>query len=165
MTGLKNKEFMQLYESYHKDLSNFCNSLNYDRHEAKELMSETIVRALEGFDKLKKKSSFKSYLFSIAINIRKENLRKKNRVIPMRGLVQKGDTQRAEDYTIKQILAQLPQEQAEVFLLFEIVDMSLTEIAETLDSNLSTAKTRQSRARKKLKELLATEFNQHISNF
>ena len=43
--------------------------------------------------------------------------------------------------------------------------MPLAEIAKTLDTNLSTVKTRLGRARAALKELLASEFNQHITNY
>mgnify|MGYP006075695413 FL=1 len=167
MTKAKNNEFMQLYEEYHQDLSHFCRSLEHDTEDAKELMSETISRAFRGFSRLKDTSKFKSYLFGIASNTLKETIRKKSRVAPEPNVISINNSERsrAESHTVNQILNQIPTKQAEVFILFEIADMPLAEIAKTLDTNLSTVKTRLGRARAALKELLASEFNQHITNY
>lgn len=167
MTKAKNREFMQLYEEHHKELSHFCRSLEHDPEDAKELMSETISRAFTGFEKLKDRTKFKSFLFGIASNTLKEFIRKKSRPLPDAKVISlhSSDTKEAENHTINQIMAQIPAKQAEVFVLFEIVDMSLADIAKTLDCNLSTVKTRLSRAREALATLLNDEFKQHITNY
>ena len=167
MTKAKNKEFMQLYEAYHKELSHFCRSLEDDPEDAKELMSETICRAFTGFEKLKDPTKFKSFLFGIASNTLKEFIRKKYRTIQPRiaTLGYSISTDAAENHTLNQIMAQIPTKQAEVFVLFEIVDMSLADIAKTLETNLSTVKTRLRRAREALAALLNDEFKQHITNY
>jgi len=167
MTKAKNREFMQLYEMHHKALSNFCRSLEHDTEDAKELMSETISRAFTRFHSLKDKSKFKSFLFGIASNTLKEIIRKKSRPLPESKVINMHgkETSEAENHTINQIMAQIPAKQAEVFVLYEIVDMSLNDIAKMLNSNLSTVKTRLSRARVALAELLNDEFQQHITNY
>ncbi len=163
MTKAKNLDFMQLYEEYHKELSHFCRSLEHDPEDAKELMSETISRAFASFDKLKDRTKFKSFLFGIASNTLKEFIRKKSRTLPKAKVISLNgnETKEAENHTVNQIMAQIPAKQAEVFILFEIVDMSLADIAETLDTNLSTVKTRLSRAREAIAALLSDEFKQH----
>ena len=167
MTKSKNREFMQLYEEYHQELSHFCRSLEHDPEDAKELMSETISRAFTGFEKLKDRTKFKSFLFGIASNTLKEFIRKKYRPLPETKVINlhSNETRDAENHTINQIMAQIPAKQAEVFVLYEIVDMSLADIAKTLDANLSTVKTRLSRARSALAILLNDEFKQHITNY
>lgn len=167
MTKAKNRNFMQLYEACHKELSQYCRSLEHDPEDAKELMSETISRAYNGFHRLDDRTKFKSFLFGIASNTLKEFIRKKSRSIKPRlssmGYVESNEI--AENHTINQILAQIPAKQAEVFVLFEIADMSLADIAKTLDINLSTVKTRLSRAREALALLLKDEFKRHITNY
>lgn len=165
MSCPRNKEFMLHYHKHHQDLSNFCRSLERDPEQAKELMSETVSRAFVGFEKLKDPAKFKSFIFSIASNVLKETIRKKNRRLPFGNFLQKGNTSQAEDYTVQQILSLIPPKYAEVFVLFEIVDMPLNEISKVLGTNLSTVKTRLSRARKKLEELLQSEFSQYITHF
>jgi RNA polymerase sigma-70 factor (ECF subfamily) len=130
-------------------------------------MSETISRAFAGFEKLKDRTKFKSFLFGIASNTLKEIIRKKSRPLPEAKIISlhNSETKEAEKHTINQIMAQIPEKQAEVFILFEIVDMSLADIADTLDTNLSTVKTRLSRAREALATLLNDEFKQHITNY
>lgn len=167
MTKAKNREFMQLYEKHHQALSHFCRSIERDEEDAKELMSETISRAYINFEKLLDPRKFKSFLFGIASNTLKESIRKKSRtneqvkVVSIRGKA----TEQVEQHTINLILSKIPDKQAEVFLLFEIADMSLADITESLNLNLSTVKTRLSRARQSLVNLLSDEFQQHISNF
>lgn len=167
MTKAKNREFMQLYEEHHRELSHFCRSLEHDPEDAKELMSETISRAFTGFEKLKDRTKFKSFLFGIASNTLKEFIRKKSRPLPDAKVISidSRETKEAENHTINQIMAQIPAKQAEIFVLYEIVDMSLADIAKTLDTNLSTVKTRLSRAREALATLLSDEFKQHITNY
>lgn len=166
MTKAKNIEFMQYYEQYHLDLSHFCNSLERNRENAKELMSETISRAFEGFNRLEDKSKFKSYLFGIAANTLKETIRKKNRTLPETRVVSiSKSTSKSEEYAVNLILKEIPEKQAEVFVLFEIADISLVDISETLGVNISTVKTRLSRARMALRSLLQDEFNQHIKHY
>jgi RNA polymerase sigma-70 factor (ECF subfamily) len=167
MTKAKNREFMQLYEMHHKELSNFCRSLEHDPEDAKELMSETISRAFMRFNNLRDQSKFKSFLFGIASNTLKEFIRKKSRPLPEPKVINLygNESKDAENHTINQILGQIPAKQAEAFVLYEIVDMSLIDIAKSLDINLSTVKTRLSRARVALAELLHDEFKQHITNY
>ncbi|PCJ64167.1 MAG: hypothetical protein COA58_14385 [Bacteroidetes bacterium] len=167
MTTAKNNEFMLLYTQHHSDLSNFCRSLEHDVEDAKELMSETVSRAFVGFTRLKDKSKFKSYLFGIASNTLKEFIRKKSRPLPETKVISLHHTEvdRIENHSVNQIMCQIPAKQAEVFVLFEIVDMSLTDIANSLNTNLSTVKTRLSRARVSLANLLEEEFKQHITNY
>ena len=60
-------------------------------------------------------------------------------------------------YVFKKILNQLPENQREIFVLFEINDLSLNEISEIENIPLSTVKTRLSRAREALAEIYKDE--------
>lgn len=165
-TKTKN-EFLELYKAYHQDLSNYCRSMVYHEDAAKDLMGESVMRALEAFEKLNDKQRFKSFLFGIASNVFKEQLRKmQSEQKHLDSLVAGVDELKGgEDAQLDKLLSLISVEQAEVFVLYEISDLSLKEIAEVLNENLSTVKTRLKRGRENLKAKLSKEFEQHINYF
>lgn len=157
---------MQLYEAHHQDLSRFCSSLIWDKDKAKDVMSETILRAYQNFEKVESAEKFKSYLFAIAANVHREYKRKYPNAVELDAESSSTiEMKFGEQHAIQKILALLPPKQAEVFTMYEVLDQSLETIADTLDTNISTVKTRLRRARQQLEKILSSEFKQHITHF
>ena len=73
--------FLRLYEPVHESFARFCHARAYGLMEAEDLISESILCALEQFHQLKEEKAFLSYLFSIATNL----LNKKNRRLKFGG--------------------------------------------------------------------------------
>jgi len=158
----KNKkqiEFMKMYEEIHASFVRYCKAKSYGIMDCKDLVNETILRAFEGFDKLKNKDSFSSYLFNISSNIIKNELRKKyrnnNKVIINKELhVENSSIQKFEIDLLYRALAKLPDEQKEAIILFEISGYSIKEISEIHKSSVSAIKQRLKRGREKLALIL-----------
>lgn len=156
-------EFMTLFEPAKDRLWRFCLSINYNREDAKEVLSQTVFEAYSNFAKLKNKGAFLGWLFTIAhrtnARLRKDK-RRRAEIDPEyfdslpahSSAFDSSDV--AELYTA---MAQLPDEQREAIVLCEIMGFSREEAAEVLSSNADTVQKRIWRARKKLHELLSDD--------
>jgi|SRR6185437_2317232 len=157
----RQKQFMALYSPNHARLSRFCRAISHDNDEAKDLLSETALRAYENFGSLRKPESFVYYLFGMASRLH----RKKTRRLKFRGVFSQEQAENIIDRSARpddglelqllfEAMQKLPPEQCEALTLFEISGFSLIEISEMQRCSLSAAKARISRGRLKLAKIL-----------
>jgi len=157
----KQKKFLALYEPNHQHLQRYCESILKDPVEAKDLVSETVLLAYERLDSLRKEKSFRYFLFGIARNlIRRQQRRKKFwGVFNTKKAEQiSAKTQKAMNPDVQllyQALDQLPENQKEAIILFELVGYKIKEIAEIQATSISNVKQRLARGRKKLSHILS----------
>ncbi len=151
---------MTLYEPVHDRFERFCRARVYGEMDYKDLMNETICVAYEKFHKIKHKRSFLQFLFGIAIRILANANRKMKPATGMsEDLVQVPDVnsnaaRNIEVRILYETLAQLPTDQKEALILFEITGFSIKEISKIQDATESAIKQRLSRGRRNLAELL-----------
>jgi len=161
-------EFMRLYEPLHRRLSNYCRSMSRNRSDADDLLNDTILAAYEQFDKLENPVRFAGYLFTIASNLFKKQLRRKR----FRGKYDEKEALLLEDLSIDtetraelsivmQKMELLPSLQREVLILFHISDLPLEEIRNIQGGSLSAVKQRIKRGRERLMQL-CTERQQTV---
>lgn len=157
----KQNEFMHLYEPYHLGFVKYCKAQSYGIIEYEDLVNESITRAFESFGSIKNKSAFAGYLYGIAKNIIKAELRKRKTKeksdlfkIDQNLMIENQAEQKFEIEVLYKALAQLPDHQKEAVILFEIAGYSIKEIAEMQKSGISAIKQRLKRGRTKLSEIL-----------
>lgn len=93
----KNQQtFLALYEPVHESFARFCHARAYGLIEAEDLISETIVVALENFHALKNEQAFLAFLFSIASNI----VNKTNRRLKFKGDFNESKSLEIQDLSI-----------------------------------------------------------------
>jgi RNA polymerase sigma-70 factor, ECF subfamily len=155
------EEFLRLLLPLRDRLAHYARAVSRTREEADDLVSDAILAALEGFERLRNREVFASYLFRIASRLQK---RRRWR----RKLFGEYDEERAhaigsngpspesaaEVVMLHRALAALPDAQREAVVLFEISDLSLEEIREIQGGSLSAVKSRISRGRQQLARLL-----------
>lgn len=154
-------DFLKLYEPVHESFSRFCHAKSYGVLEAEDLISESVLAALEGFDKLKNKEAFLSFLFSIASNIVAKKIRRKKffgafnpvQVLKIESSEMAAD-KRLDIEILYSMLNKLPNNQKEALLLFEISGFSIKEVAQIQKASPDAVKQRLKRGRTKLAELL-----------
>ena len=158
------QQFLDLYEPVHESLARFCHARAYGLMEPEDLISESVLCALEKFGTLKNNEAFLSFIFSIATNI----LHKKNRRLKFRA-----DFHESEAFVIKDegidaatrldvailydALNELPKAQKEAVILFEISGFSIKEVAEIQKIKLSAAKQRLKRGREALAAIFKSD--------
>ena len=152
-------------------LYNFAQWLTQNRDEAEDLVQETYMKALKGFASFQPGTNFRAWIFRILRNTfltSRSGLRERV-TVPFddedREATLPADSQtpesemlsRADQQTVQSALERLPVPYREVILLSDLEEMSYLEIAETLAIPIGTVMSRLSRARKAMRELLASE--------
>lgn len=157
----KQEEFMRYYEPLHDRFVRFCKAKAYGAIDYNDLVNEAVLRAFEGFEKIRNKAAFPGYLYSIASNIVKTELRsKKNKEmveicsLPPALLEQNHALRKFEVEILYKALALLPEAQRDSIILFEINGYSLKEVCDIQEAGLSAVKQRLKRGRARLAELL-----------
>lgn len=154
------ERFLELYEPNHIRLSRFVQTLVWNKEDAKDIVSETILIAFEKFDQLKHPEMFLSFLFGISSRL----IKNKNRRLKFKGMF---FSKEAQEKTIEETsheglmkkelyraIDKLNHKQKEVIILFEISGFSIREIAEVQGMSESGVKSNLTRGREKLALLL-----------
>jgi RNA polymerase sigma-70 factor (ECF subfamily) len=164
--GTKQREFLALLMPVLPKLSRFCQAMCRDKHgpqseRAKDLVSETILKAYEHFDKIREPNAFLSYLFTIATRTNRHERVRSKKWQPISEIEMEAfaDERNAPDANadvahLYAALAKLPKKQREAIIMSEITGLKLEEVASIQSSSLSAVKSRVSRGRKKLATLL-----------
>jgi RNA polymerase sigma-70 factor, ECF subfamily len=157
LENFKQNQFLELYEPVHKQLSKYCRAISGNKENAEDLMNDTIITVLENMDKLKDRTVFKSYLFSIASNLNKMRFRRSkfHAEFNEKEIRQITDSYSNPEYQtefriIHETMLSLPQKLSETLILFHISDLSLEEIQTIQGGSLSGVKLRLKRGREKL---------------
>ena len=170
------RAFTELVSRYHVRLLNFIYRTIGDRDRAEDLVQETFIRVyrhLHRFDQTKK---FSTWLYTIAGNLAKNELRNRSRN-PLvlfqaikgtwdadnRPLEWEDNTYRPDDLyrkrhlkeTIDRAVAELPDHHRIVFVLRELEGKTYEEIADITGVNLGTVKSRLNRARNNFAQIVA----------
>ena len=173
----------RLILKYQNRIYNVILKICANRDDAAELTQETFVKVIENIDKFQGKSGFYTWTFRIAVNLTL-NYCKRNVKLGLKSLdADSEDRQWNPRARLKQLLtdedapdpAELAQNrelcelamkalmklddaQRTVIVLRDIENMNYAQIAGILDLRLGTVKSRISRARCNLREILETMF-------
>ncbi|MEN1761983.1 sigma-70 family RNA polymerase sigma factor [Anoxynatronum sibiricum] len=126
-----------------------------NQEDALDIIQESACKALLSVDSLRDTAQVKSWYCRIIINTSLDFLRKRKRMVVMdEQLLCQLDTGAVDHYSnfdVNQALEQLPEEYRSVIVLRFFEDLKLAEIAEVLQENVSTIKTRLYRSLKLLR--------------
>jgi RNA polymerase sigma-70 factor (ECF subfamily) len=172
--------FELLIESHQKKIYNLAFRMMGNYEDASDVAQEVFIKVYRSIYSFKESSSFSTWIYRIAVNVCLDQLRKKKkeRVISMNSRVVLGGTEmelQFEDTGIgpqeavertetKQSIARainnLNEDHKIAIILRDINGYSYEEIAQMLKCSLGTVKSRISRARHSLKDILLTEKEQ-----
>ena len=148
-------------------LYNFAHWLTHNREEAEDLVQETYLKALKGFESFQQGTNFRAWMYRILRNTfltSRTGLRVKMTVPLDReedAIGRPADTPeavllaRADQQMVQSALERLPVQFREVIVLCDVEEMSYQEIAEIVGIPMGTVMSRVSRARKSMRELIA----------
>lgn len=164
MTQTTTKEkFLELLEPVYPRLSRYALAVTRNVEEAEDLTSDTILVALERFEKIQE-DQFAGFLFKVASRLHKrKHYRERFRVpfnfVQAERLVDSSSTsdRSAEIAIVMDALERLPHKMKETLVLFEVADLPLGEIRQIQGGTLSGVKSRLKRGREQLQKLLDVE--------
>lgn len=153
--------FQELFCRYQTLVWRICYSFTHNQQDAEDLTQEVFFRAYRGLPGFQERSSLKTWLYQIALNVCQNEVdRRASRPPVIEAAVEdmaeslagasSAETEhqsQARGEQLAQALAQLPAEAYEALYLKDLEQHSYAEIAEMLDITLSAAKMRVQRAR------------------
>ena len=127
--------------------------------DAEDAVGEAVLLAWQSFHRLKNQDAVRCWLLKITVNCAYRQRRKGSRVVYMDDLSQTPGTvlQEESPSDLWEAVLRLPEDQRLVLMLYYYEELSVAEIAKTLKIPQGTVKSRLSRGRERLRELLREE--------
>lgn len=148
-------------QSHYDGIYRFLRHLTRQTDVAEDLVQQTFLNALQALPKFRGEASQKTWLHRIAFREYIAWRRKRRLTMPLEFLAPKEDPgfESAESgEVLLAALHQLPSALREAFLLFEVQQFSIEEIAEITSSPAGTVKSRLHHARQRLQTQLGNTF-------
>ncbi len=141
--------FDVLMTRYQEDVFRLVRSVVFDLEDAKDITQKAFIKAFNNLKKLRKRDSFRSWLFKIAINLSRDHLRTKKEhlelepwmKVDMENAPEKSLIKREIKDSVKKAIMNLPPKQHLVVSLRLIKGMSFKEISRHLNIKEETART------------------------
>ncbi len=155
--------FNELVIKYQKPLYSLLYRMVSNHEDASDLLQKALVKAFTGLGSFERRSSFKTWLYQIAINLAKNLYRDRAKAeqVPIDDVIIKRDprtlealVQKESRLLLRQALAGLPEKQRMTVILRVQEGRKFTEIAELMHCSLGTAKANYHHAVKKLKSIM-----------
>lgn len=170
------RAFEEIYERYNKPLINyFCRMLWKDREKAKDFMQDLFTKIVTKPESFNPERSFKTWLYSVAHNMckneyRKQEVRSNTHLGINEGISRDPHSERDEKHdkeifsvALYKELDELDEAQRSTFLLRFKMELSIAEIAEITQTNEGTVKSRLFYTVRKLADKLKS-FDPKISS-
>jgi len=172
--------FEILLERYQQPLFTFVLRFCNDYHQAEDLVQEVFLRLIKSAKTYEPKAKFSTYIYTFAHNICIDNFRrgKKRKTTSLsqpidveqeltledtvkdeRANPEKDYRQKSLEKALQEAVAELPEEQREVFLLREQMSLPFEEIARVVGCLPSTAKSRMRYALQSIRQKLEKRFS------
>jgi RNA polymerase sigma-70 factor (ECF subfamily) len=160
--------FNELVIKYQKPLYSLLYRMVSNREDASDLLQKTLVRAFTGLGSFERRSSFKTWLYQIAINLAKNVYRDRSKAeyVPIDDVVIRRDPrtldaliQKESRLLLRQALAGLPEKQRMTVMLRVQESRKFEEIAEIMRCSIGTAKANYHHGVNKLKTIMGEKKN------
>ena len=155
--------FNELVKKYQKPLYAMLYRMVSNHEDASDLLQKTLVKAFTGLGSFERRSTFKTWLYQIAINLAKNVYRDRSKAeyVPIDDVIIKRDPRTLEALIqkegrslLRRALAELPEKQRMTVILRVQDDRKFEEIAELMQCSIGTAKANYHHAVQKLKTIM-----------
>jgi RNA polymerase sigma-70 factor (ECF subfamily) len=175
-------EFSRLVDTYSGVIYRLAVKLLEDPQDAEDVLQETFIKAYRHLSKFDGRSSLSTWLYRIATNESLMMLRRRKHITvsidePLNSAEQEQEPMQIVDWCclpeselmssealayLDQAVEKLPHSLRVVFLLRDIENLSTRETSEVLNLSEAAVKTRLSRARMRLRELLSEYYGDKL---
>ena len=151
--------FSELFARYNQPLFGFFRRRVVDTAHAEELTQETFLAVLRSASRYEPRALFRTYLYAIGFRILRAHRRKAAFRLAILGAARfrepAAQTATDAEVVLRQAVGKLERTDREILMLREFEELSYSEIAELLRLPINTVRSRLSRARMGLRDLLA----------
>lgn len=146
--------FVALIEKHKTGLYKVAKSYLRSEEDVADVMQDTVLSAYEHIRELKNASYFKTWLTRILINHCKNLMRQQKRCIVSDEAAKTSETVPDDDREFYALVGELPEDYRMIFLLYYGEGFHTNEIAQIMELNENTVKSRLKRGREKLRQVL-----------
>ncbi len=159
--------FRLLVDRYQEKVRNLIYSIFNEPDIVDDLAQEVFIKAYEGLSNFRFQSSFYTWLYRIAVNRSRDEMRKRKirKWLPLQSMMESRDAEFHEKMTtqpdsteaqelVSRGLQQLPEKFRVAVVLKDIDGLSYEQMAEVMQCEIGTVKSRLSRARTMLRRVL-----------
>lgn len=144
--------FVALIEKNKVSLYKAAKSYLRNEEDVADVIQDTILSAYEHIGELKNAAYFRTWITRILMNECNSLLKKQKRFVPEEGIEEMAVYAVADDREFYELLGELQEDVRMIFLLYYGEGFNTREIAQILDLNENTVKSRLQRGRKKLRQ-------------
>lgn len=155
--------FEELIRRYYDDVYRFCYYKTSDCDASYDLTQETFLKLIKYFNSYQDKGKFKSYLFSIAVNICNNYYKKSTKKSMDIDLVNESfychdhNEQITNRIIAEELLWKLPEHQRETIILKYFQGFKVREIAKITNEKIPTVKSRLKQGLEKMKDMVRSD--------
>lgn len=164
--------FGELVRYYEKFVFNVAYSFMSNYDDSFDVAQESFIKAWEKLSTFKGDSAFSTWLYRITANTAKDDLAKRNRdmnreeadenTASNQKTPEEEAIERENASELAEALSSLDDSMREIIVLRELDGLSYAEISKTLGIEEGTVKSRLSRAREKLREILREQNHEYF---
>lgn len=150
------KAFSELYAGIYKELYRFALFTLKHRQDAEDSVSDAVIAAYENIHKLKKETSFRSWMFTILANQCRKRFRGEDRTEELKEETadETTDSNYAENHDVREAFMQLEEEDRMIVSCSVLEGYTSEEIGSLLGMNPATVRSRKLRALDKMRKRL-----------
>lgn len=152
---MNKEEFTDLVLTYQRSMYRFALGILKNEQDAEDALSAAIMKAYEHQESLRDKDKFKSWIMSIIANEAKNMLSKNRRLQLVDDVSIFGEEVEDNQNSIWDSVMELGEQHRQIIVLYYYDGFSTREIAGILKIREGTVKSRLSRARQSLKEIIS----------
>ncbi|WP_066322445.1 sigma-70 family RNA polymerase sigma factor [Bacillus sp. FJAT-29814] len=151
------KAFLTLFQKYEQEVYKIAFIHVNNQNDALDVVQETAYRSFKSIKELKEPKYFKTWLIKIAINCSLDILRRRKNVVQLKPKFEElisGDVNEdiISEMTVQRLIQDLNEDEKGVIILRFYDDLTIKEVAETLNIPLGSVKTILYRALNKLRK-------------
>lgn len=156
-----NELFVTCLNDHKEDFYRLAFSYVKNQEDALDIVQESIKKALISIETIQKSGSIKSWFYKIVVRTSIDFLRKQKKITLVDNqtieFLSNGKVDEYNDIDLYNALDELPTQYKTVIILRFFEDLKLEEIAEIMDENINTVKTRLYRGLKLLRIIITEE--------
>ena len=150
------EDFAAKYEKVYQYMFRFALYTLKNRHEAEDVVSETVLDAWKGIEGLKDENAFRAWIFRILANKCRQKLKSYlNRAVELPADLAWRERDTSEDMDVRAAFYKLNDEERLILSSSLFGGYTGKEIASMLEMNENTVRSLKSRALKKMEQMLS----------
>lgn len=162
--------FNELVNKYKQRLMNVITRMIQSQEEAEDIVQETFVRVYQHRKSFDFQHCFSTWLYTIALNLARNELRKRKRfkffdIFDLKGneaeIAVEMEIPTNLPQVLKRAIENLPEKYQTAFILRDIEELPYEEVAKVMNIPLGTVKSRVNRARALLREKLKPRMEEY----